>query len=122
MVDSKRRHGALRDRFHFQKREVADDGFGNSVPAGEFETQFTTDIGLTPRNGSEVVIAERLRGIQPYVAVVRWSTRMLSLDNAWQLLDARQGGTRILNVLSNPVDPDGKRQWLEFLVSDGKPS
>lgn len=123
MADSKFRHGALRDRFHFQKRAGNNDGFGNTNPqAGPFETQFTTDIGLEARNGGEQIIAQRMQGVQPYNAVVRWSKRMLTVNNAWQLLDAREGGTRRLNVLNTPVDPDGKRQWLVFLVTDGKPS
>ncbi len=119
---NKNHFGMLRDRFHFQKRSDANDGFRTVKGAGPFSTQFTESIGLEARRGGETVIASKLQGVQPYSALVRWSPKMLAVTNGWQLLDARVGGTRVLNIVSAPADPDGKRQWLEFMVTEGKAS
>lgn len=123
MTKANRRHGALRDRFHFQKRGDSADGFGSVVKnAGAFVTIFTENLSLDGRRGNETVIASRLQGIQPYFVTVRWSTHMLAVDNGWQLIGAREDDNRKLNVISPPTDPDGKRQWLEFVATAGPPS
>lgn len=123
MTKADRRHGALRDRFHFQKRSDADDGFGTVLPgAGPFVTQFTLNIALDARRGTETVIASRLQGVQPYFVTARWSVQLLGITNAWQLVSARENDTRVLNVVSIPADPDGQRKWLEFVATMGPPS
>lgn len=119
MPDSTRRHGALRERFHFQQRGTLDDGWSNPQPgAGPFETKFTVFAGLRPRTGGESVTAARLEGRQPFVVTVRFSAAMLDVTTAWQMVDARNEN-RILAIKSPPADPDGKRQWIEFLAQDG---
>ncbi len=122
MGKNERRVGALRDRLHFQNRATADDGWGSSVPGGVFETVFTADVALIKMSGSETVIAQQLQGIQSYSVTTRWSVRMTGITNGWQLKGARANDNRIFNVISIPTDPDGKRQWLEFVVTEGKPS
>lgn len=122
MGKNEQRHGALRDRLHFQRRASEDDGWGNDLPSGPFTTQFTADVNLMARQGTESVVASQLTGVQPFVATVRWSVGMSRITNAWQLVGARADDTRVFNVISLPTDPDGKRQWLQFMVAEGKPS
>lgn len=121
MANDNRRHGALRDMFDFQSRGTTSDGWGNSVPGASFETRFRAFVNLRAKTGGEDVTALRMKGVQPYVVTARWSEEMLDVSVSWQLVDARAPGrNRVLNVVSMPVDPDGKRQWLEFLVTEGK--
>ena len=122
MGKNERRHGALRDRLHFQKRGTVDDGWGNALPGGPFETVFTADCNLMSRQGKEEIVAQQLTGVQPFMLTARWSQRMVGVTNAWQLVGARAEDTRVFNVVSLPADPDGKRQWVEFMVTIGKPS
>lgn len=113
-----RNAGRLRDLLNFQRQDMIDDGFGSQVPGGEFKTQFQAYAGLQPRTGGEEVTAARLSGRQPYVCLVRYSSDMLDVTVAWQAIDARNPD-RVFNISSPPADPDGKRQWLEFLVTSG---
>ena len=122
MPENFRRYGALRERLHFQRRADGNDGMGGTIPgAGAFATAFTVSAGLRPRTGGEAVTAARLDGRQPFVVTVRWSQQMLNVTTAWQLADARNDN-RVLNIISPPADPDGRRQWLEFLAEEGRPS
>jgi head-tail adaptor len=116
-----RNAGRLRDLLNFQRRSLGDDGFGNTVPSGDFETQFQAYAGLEPRTGGEEVTAARLAGRQPFVCLVRHSSEMLDVTVGWQAVDARNQN-RVFNIASPPADPDGKRQWLEFLVVQGRGS
>lgn len=116
-----RNAGRLRDLLNFQRQDMIDDGLGSQVPGGEFKTQFQAYAGLQPRTGGEEVTAARLSGRQPYVCLVRYSSDMLDVTVAWQAVDARNPD-RVFNISSPPADPDGKRQWLEFIVTQGPPS
>lgn len=116
-----RNAGRLRTLLNFQKRGTIDDGWGNQIPGGEFATEFQAYAGLQPRTGGEEVTAARLNGRQPYVCLVRYTDKMLDVTVAWQVVDARDAN-RVFNITSPPADPDGKRQWLEFLVTVGRAS
>lgn len=115
---AKRSAGGLREKLHFQSRAMEDDGMGNQLPVGEFETRFTQSAELKPRVGGEEVTAARLQGKQPYVCGVRFTRQMGDVTVGWQAVDARNPD-RVFNVASPPADPDGKNQWLEFIVIDG---
>ena len=110
--------GDLRDRLHFQKRGVADDGFGNEV-AGPFVTAFTAAASMLPLAGGEAVQAARLASRQPYVVTIRQSMQARQITTAWRIEDARTPG-RYFNITA-VADPDGRRQWLELLVTEGGP-
>ncbi len=114
--------GDLRENVLFQKRGTVDDGFGNTVPGGEFETRFGSCWAhLRPLRGTESVMQSRLQGRQPYIITVRNSTDTRSVDESWRVVDARNL-TRVFAIAAPPTDPDGKRTWLEFLVTEGEPS
>lgn len=119
MAENFRRAGALRERVHCQFAAPADDGWGNPLPgAGEPATLFTVAAGMRPRTGGEEVTAARLGGRQPYVVTVRNTAQTRQITTAWRLVDANDAN-RIFAVTSPPADPDGKNQWLEFLVIEG---
>lgn len=114
--------GALRHRLQFQKPETLDDGYGQGVEGGGgYEPQFTVWAGLKPLRGSEAVMAARLRGQQPYIATVRQSVQTRQVTAAWRIVDENDPN-RVFSINSPPTDPDGKRGWLEILVSEGKPT
>lgn len=115
MPATNRRRGALRERLHLQSRGTMDDGFGNQIPGGDFETRFTVSGHLHPLRGSETVIASRLEGRQPYILTVRATEATRQVDETWQVVDALNT-TRTFSITAPPADPDGKNQWLEILL------
>lgn len=108
--------GKLSSRIAFQKREKADDGFGMEV-VGDFVTQFTVWAQLTPRLGSETVIAARLQGVQPYTIRVRMSSQTRLIDATWRAVNAATG--QAYSIVSPPVDIDQKNAYLDILATSG---
>jgi head-tail adaptor len=112
----------LRTKVFFQSRGMVDDGFGNMVPGGEFETQFHLPDGtwanLKPLRGSETVMASRLEGRQPYIITVRSSTDTRQVNEAWRIVE-KNNADRIYAIKGPPTDPDNKRTRLEFLCELG---
>lgn len=121
MADIERSAGALRERVRFQRRLMADDGLGGMVPAGEFETRFTVWAKYTALRGGESVQASRLEGRQPMIVTVRQSSQTREATEGWRLVDDRDP-TRVFAIVGPATDPDGKRAWLDFLVTEGAPS
>ncbi len=108
--------GRQREKLHFQKREMIDDGYGNET-AGDFATVFTDFAELVPMRGSEPVISARLTGVQPYIVRIRSCVASREVTTAWRAVDARND-KRVFNIRT-VTNPDQKNGWLEFLVDDG---
>jgi len=108
--------GLMRDKLHFQRREIVDDGYGNEV-SGDFATVFTAPAELIPLKGSEPVIAARLTGVQPYILRIRSSIASRAMDTSWRAIDARNPA-RIFNITAI-VDPSNKNAWLEIMATQG---
>src|SRR5690606_3384202 len=107
----------FRTKVFFQSRGMADDGFGNMVPSGDFETQFGPDgiwAHLKPLRGSETVMAARLAGRQPYIITVRSSSDTRQVNEAWRVVE-KNNPDRVYAIKAPPTDPDNKRAWIEFL-------
>ena len=113
---TKPRAGGLRQKLHFQRRAIVDDGFGNEI-SGPFETVFTDVAEFIPLRGGEGVQAARLTGVSPYIVRVRSSTNTRSVTAAWQMVDARSG--RVFAITAPPTDPDQKNAWLDIMATDG---
>jgi SPP1 family predicted phage head-tail adaptor len=107
--------GDLKWRIAFDKRVTVDDGYGNEQ--GAFAEQFVVAAHLKPRFGGEAVIAARLQGHQPVTITVRQSTQTRLITPDWRARDVRT--SEVYAIRSPAVDPDGKRQWLEFLCQTG---
>lgn len=116
--------GTLRFKLHFQRRSVGTDGWGgpqqDGARRGSFETVFTVRAAMTPLRGTESVMAERLAGRQPWVVAVRSSSQTRQVDTSWQIVDARDE-SRVF-AITGAADPDGRRMWIELLVTEGAPS
>lgn len=106
----------MRERVSFQQRGMVSDGSGGQVP-GPFSTVFTCAAEYLPLRGGEGVVASRLQGVQPYIVRVRSSAAARAVTPAWQITDARTNKTMNIRAVT---DPDGKRQWLEFLAVEGE--
>ncbi|SMQ65878.1 Phage head-tail joining protein [Devosia lucknowensis] len=111
--------GALRGRVHFQRRQTEPDPWGGDPREGDWATVTTCAAEFLPLKGSETVIANRLQGIQPYIVRVRQSAATWQVDETWRVVDARDDA-RVFAIKAPPTDPDQKRQWLEFLVEQGR--
>lgn len=109
--------GGLRDRLGFFRRPTARDSYGNS--RGEFPADPTFEIRarVEARFSGEPVIAARLAGQETATITVRRCAATLEVDASWRIKNMRDG--KIWQIKSGPVDPDGGRQWLEFLCQAG---
>ena len=113
--------GALRSYIHFQQRAISDDGFGNLVPGGAFETKFSAYANFRPlsrgsASGVEDVFAAQLQGNQPYVVTVRKQKAMEDVTASWQVVDARNPKKKFA-IKSPPFDVTNADMWLEFIVT-----
>lgn len=124
--------GALRSYIHLQKRSETNDGFGNMVPGGEFETQFSVYANFRSllrgtASGVENVFADRLQGNQPFAVTVRKNPAFDEVTTSWRVVDARSKKTdgsysKIYNIKSPPSDSTNGYMWLEFIVVLDQPS
>lgn len=110
--------GDLRDRVLLQSRDLVVDRLGNEVPAGGWVTRVSVAAHLYPLNGSEAAIGARLEGRQPFTLTVRRSVKTLAVTEHWRAVDARDD-RRVFSIVSPPVDPDGKRMWLQMTAVQG---
>ncbi len=108
--------GRMREKLHFQKRAMVDDGYGNET-AGDFATVLTVPAELVPLRGGEGVQASRLTGTQPYIVRIHNHQAAREIAPAWRAVDARND-KRVLNIRT-VTNPDQKNGWLELLVDDG---
>lgn len=108
--------GKLRQRVHFQRRGVLDDGYGNEI-SGPFETVFSDAAEFIPLKGGESVQAARLTGVQPYIVRVRSSIAARAVGPEWQIVDARSG--KVLAITAPPANTDQKNAYLDIMVRDG---
>jgi len=115
-MTDKRGAGKLRNKLHFQRRALVDDGFGN-VQAGDWETKFDAYAEFIPLRGGEPVIAARLTGTQPFVVRIRSSAAAREVTTAWRIVDERRP-SRVLNITSI-ADPDNKNDWLDLMATEG---
>ena len=81
--------GRFYHRVAWDRRDVADDGYGNEV--ADWAEQFQTRAGFTFLRGSEAVIAARLEGRQPVIVRVRVSSQTRQITTDWRMRDARTG-------------------------------
>ncbi|RVO54352.1 head-tail adaptor protein [Sinorhizobium meliloti] len=108
--------GRLRSKLYFQQRTVGDDGFGG-LAAGEYATVFADSAEITPRLGSEPVMAQRLQGGQPVTIRVRSHTATRSVDASWRAVDARSGA--IYAIVSPPINVSQKNDYIDMLATIG---
>jgi head-tail adaptor len=107
--------GALREKISFQRRVGAADEYGNEQTT--WQTVFTTAAQLSPKVGSEPVIAARLTGVQPYKVVIRSNEQSRTMDTSWRIVDARNT-SRVFNILTI-INADEKNAYLEMLAVQG---
>lgn len=108
--------GKLKHRVRLEKRTQADDGFGTIV-AGDWTPQGTVWAQLTPRLGSESVMAERLQGRQPYTVRVRASSLTRQVDASWRAVNVRTG--EVMSIISPLADVGQDGAYLDFLAMSG---
>lgn len=107
--------GGLDQRFRFEKREEADDGYGNTV-TGDWLPQFTVWAGRKYLRGGESVIADRLQARQPAILRIRNSSQARQITAEWRAVDDRTG--TVFAIRENPTVTDD-RAYLEMLVESG---
>ncbi|ULK98845.1 head-tail adaptor protein [Bradyrhizobium sp. I71] len=106
--------GELRHRVAFDRRESADDGYGNTQ--ADYVQQFVVWAGVKARFGGEEVMAARLSGQQPVTITVRRSSQTAQIKPDWRARDARTG--EIYNIRSI-ADPTDRSAFLELLCQKG---
>lgn len=109
--------GDLKHKIGFFKRPTVSDGFGNEEGDFPASPNVTVHGQIQARFSGETVISDRLQGQQTVTITVRRSSLTLDINPAWKAKDLGTGVE--YNIRSGPVDPDEKRQWLEFLCQSG---
>jgi head-tail adaptor len=105
--------GQLSERFSFEKRAAAVDGYGNFQ--GDWERQFVVAARRKMLVGGETVMAARLSGRQPAVLTIRNSTQARTITTDWRAVDTRSGD--VWNIRS--VTPIEDRSGIDLLVERG---
>lgn len=108
--------GALRERVNIQGWTEVDDGWGGTKL--EWDTIATVAASFRAARGGESVTASRLSSEQPYFVTLRSSTATRAITPAYKLQDARN--TARMFDIKSVADVDGKRQWIELLVTEVK--
>jgi len=105
--------GELRERISFYLQAESDTSYG--IAAGAWDLQFTVAARIRPLRGSEPVIAQRLKGVQPVVITIRASDNARRIDTSWQARNARTGAQYQIRA----VTPGEKRDYLDLLAESG---
>jgi head-tail adaptor len=103
----------LRERFAFDMRPVAQDGYGNSQ--GEWVQQFTCAAARDFLRGGEGVIAARLQGTQVALVTIRASSQSRAVTSEWRARDLRTED--IYNIREAKLTND--RAFVELLCEKG---
>ena len=104
----------LHELVAFDKREVVDDGYGNSV-AGAWQEQFQHRAKFIPLHGSEAVMAARLQSRQSVIMQVRVCADTKQIGTDWQARDTRRGA--IYNIRT--IETDVGRDRIDLLCETG---
>lgn len=112
----------MREKLHFQQRQLEPDPWGGDPRPGDYATVFTEPARLKPGLGSETIIASRLAGIQPYTVTVRSSTRTRGVNTAWRVVDARPAAGQEPRVfaIKSIVNPDERDRYIDLVVVEGE--
>lgn len=111
------RAGELKWRIGFYARTATSDDYGNTRFVYEGSPEFVVAASVKPKLGGEAVLAGRLSGTNFVNITVRSSPDTLSITTDWRAKDEDSG--KVYNIRSGPIDPDGKRMWLELLCEEG---
>lgn len=114
MVSKRSGAGALNHRVSFQRRIDQEDEFGNVE--SDWVSQWDEPCRLTPRLGTESIVAARLSGVQPFSMTIRSSDRTRGITPAWRAVNARTGVVYNIATVSNV---DERNAYLEMLVTEG---
>lgn len=99
--------GQLRERALFVQRSLD----RNNLPAGPWETDgLQVWASITPLNGSEPVLQQRLMGLQPVAVVIRRSRASTAINSAWRMI---WNGSPY-NIKT--VQPDARKVWINILA------
>ncbi len=102
--------GQLRDRVSFQQRSLDVNGDRR----GAWVEEFTRPARIVALRGTEVVLQQRLAGVQPSVVTVRADAATRGVTNAWRIVPDTGAP---LNIRA--VTPDERRVWLDILGDTG---
>lgn len=106
--------GEFRGRFAFEKRDLRDDGYGNTETVWLF--MFNRRAKFVPLKGGETVIAARLASRVPAVLTVRKDSATTSLDAGWRCVDRDTATIYELRAVTQPGDRPGE---LDLMIESG---
>lgn len=107
------RAGELRERFEFQERVAASDGYGNEQ--GAWAARYECAGRRQMLRGGESVMASRLEGRSPAIITIRANSMARAITTDWRARDIRS--EELWNIRS--ISPSEKRDYLDLLVEKG---
>jgi head-tail adaptor len=105
--------GSLRELIAFDERIDIDDGAGNTT--GAFVERFRRYGAFLALKGTEVVMASRLEGKQPYVVTVRLDERTRAVTPDWRIRDVRTG---VAYAITTHV-PRPRKDYIDLTCIEG---
>jgi len=109
--------GELKWRIGFYPKVASEDEYGNTQYVYADVPSFVYSALVKPKLGGEAILAGRLSGTNFVNITVRASSDTRQITTDWRAKDERS--ETLYNIRSNPIDPDGKRVWLEMLCEQG---
>lgn len=101
--------GDLRCRVLFQKMAAGDATYGDAD--GAWQDQFTRWARIIQQRGSEEVQAQRLKGVQPAIIIVRYDSETKTITPAWRCIHQVDGVAVATYALKTAVDMEGDRKF-----------
>lgn len=117
MALPKRGAGPLIERVSFQQLNAAADGYGNQVDV--FIEQFQTRAAFLAIQPSarlaETVQADRLTGVQSFVAQIRVSEASRAVNTDWRMVDLSGPTNYAIKAINRSAD----RGYFDLVVQSG---
>jgi SPP1 family predicted phage head-tail adaptor len=110
--------GDLKQRVRFENRELVDDGYGNPV-SGEWQTQFSRAARIELSKGGEGIIAARLQGTFPTLAIVRYDSLTKTITPEWRMIEVLGDDTEVVYAIHQADDMERRRRWITILCEAG---
>ena len=112
--------GTLRARIRLERRQdIVQDGYGNQINAGEWETVIEVPARIKPSRGREVKVAAHEESHVTHTITIRHTSLVAEVDEQWRAVNARTADE--FNIIA-PANMDERKRYLTLFCTKGKAS
>lgn len=110
--------GDLKWRVRFDKQVEQNDPAGGSMAV--WREQFNRAAEISPLQGGESVMAQRLTGTQPVLIKVRFDSLTRTIEESWRAVEILNGiAVRHYAIKAPPEDMERERQFITIVAVAG---